>query len=305
MVTTAEKMMVAWINKFVQANGQKSVNHGNRIYLGRLSVRRMIYPLYWSKVGAASDLKNRAKGTANMAAYFARVFRNNFTKESTAVKNRLPHVLFYHAEAGKCTECEANIMAMSKGTEREREAAAQRMEAHRAYCCAEALWYAGAKVKGQMGEAVSAGSDATNKRSSAMPIPAAGVTFSCRIPCKITIVILHGHKGSPRHCLRVMSMPWVPMDSDLQNTIWHEATLPALLQPYIDAKKPWPRTYFKQTDRGGDMLNKEAICLEIVNVLKGVFDEVIISCLPVGHSHEGTRTLPADILLIVPVRSPL
>lgn len=112
-------------------------------------------------------------------------------------------------------------------------------------------------------------------------IPAPGVNLVRCVQCKVTIVVLHGHNNHPRHIHRVLSMPWVTMDSNLQNTIWHEHTLPTVLRPWYEKCTPWPRDYYRQADRGSDMLCKEAIALEVMNVLKGVFDNVYMSHLPV------------------------
>lgn len=94
---------------------------------------------------------------------------NNIFLERIDAKKTPSWPCFTHFCHVSCQECEENIQGMSQGgSEDGREQFAIKQQAHIKFCHAEGEWYNNAKRLGVQGTAVSAGSDATNKRSTTM-----------------------------------------------------------------------------------------------------------------------------------------
>jgi hypothetical protein len=49
---------------------------------------------------------------------------------------------------------------------------------------------------------------------------------------------------------------------------------------------PWPRTYYHQIDGGPENANDAMLAICVLLIHRGVFDKIILTRLPVGHTHE-------------------
>lgn len=97
-----------------------------------------------------------------------------------------------------------------------------------------------------------------------------------RIKTHITGVIMHGHKPS---CLLFVHFLDVPHDPNL--------TCHIINQSLLSLQGPIPRNFNLQLDNTSkENKNSTVLVYLAILLLKGVFDSVTVSFLPVGHTHE-------------------
>lgn len=298
---------VAFMLKFAQEYGDLSPSDPSVIWLGYLRPTISMYPEY-----------NRFctdRGVEPITAeWFMCLFRRHYS-----ARGRISMVAIRARpapEVGHCAQCLKHSAEVRNGTPAERLAARvrqaghievikylrrryseRRLESASVYChlakAISARNQAGPKRPVLWGASfsISAGSDATARFSTSMPIlpPAFGflTITGGRIGVKMTNCVLHGAgNAGANSVVHVLTPEYVPYDGNLQRHLLLYVILPKLLKPFIDAGVPPPRSMNFQTDRGPDCNNRESHGIWTYIVENNLFEIVKQSSLPPDHGYD-------------------
>jgi hypothetical protein len=120
-----------------------------------------------------------------------------------------------------------------------------------------------------------------------------------KIESKISVSLIHGLKMQKDFCIYSNSPEWVVSDTNLQITNFLQVLLPAAAAEWEKNGVRPPTKLYWQSDRGSDMSNKTWLGFWQYLLDEGIFTEIIVSHMPVDHSHMDYDRLGAELLFFL------
>lgn len=143
------------------------------------------------------------------------------------------------------------------------------------------------------GVLLSVGIDATSSYATRLPICPKGAAASWfknkKVDHKVTMAVCHGSHSKDEYHYRVASPSWIVGGGNLQISLFLKCILPVLIAGFKMSfpDKFLPRVLHLQVDRGSDMFNKTWLGVFATLIeTKAWFSKIVISALPVGHTHD-------------------
>jgi hypothetical protein len=276
-----------WFKRAVEDLGCKSPSKKDRVYMNGISLGGDMWRLLkrdYTNDGTLELLPTRS--------YFKKIWHLNYGRKNWQ-ENGLPDVrLRKDVEVSKCKICQNLQLKIARAQAGPQRVQAQRdLDNHVLFVRRQRNAYSANRLEACRGEALSAGVDAISCFGTTQPIDPrnlGAIHDWSRVKQKVTMCVLHGSRGHSEFCARVATPAWLETNGNLQQTIFFEVTLHEIIQGWKDKHpgRPLPATLYIQTDRGSDMWNKTFFALQAWLVQeKRYFRKIVISALPVGHSH--------------------
>jgi hypothetical protein len=284
---TKRQAVEDWFKETIEGLGCKSLSKKDVIYMNGLSLGGDLWRLMkW-------DVENDGiKSLIPSRSYYIKLWHRSYGRKNWKKKG-MPNVkLRPDVEVSKCQICQDLQLKVVRAQKGPARAASQlELDHHVLFVRRQRDAHSSIRLKAQRGEVLSAGVDAISCFGTTQPIDPknfGNIHDWSRVKKKVTMCVLHGSRNTPEFCARVATPAWLEANGNLQQTIFFEATLHELIEGW-KAQRPGtslPATLYMQTDRGSDMWNKTffALCSWLIEEKK-YFSKIVVSALPVGHSH--------------------
>jgi hypothetical protein len=283
-------MVKDWFKQMVQHLGCDSPKRDGSKFLHGFTLNGNLFPMM-----KANFIKNGIRHLIPKKSYYNQIWSRVYGSAEARAEHNTPYVrLRGDVTVSKCKECQRldlEIQHAKPGPER--RAKIIEKQHHLGFVYDQRAAYTAKRRSGVFGFAISCGTDATSSWFTQLPLAGAGtaaVRSWNRVDHKVTISVLHGCRGCHEYTARVCTPAWVQGGGNLQITIFFEAILKEIVDGWM-ATKPagtkLPDTLFLQVDRGSDMFNRQWLAvLSWWLEEKKYFRKIVMSALPVGHSHD-------------------
>jgi hypothetical protein len=276
-----------WFEKAIEDIGCKSPSKRNVVYMHGISLSGDLWRLIkrdFTEDGMLSLLPSRS--------HYKKIWYQNYGRKNWKKKGNPDVRLRKDVEVSKCKVCQNLQLKIARGQKGPQRVAAQReLDNHVLFVRRQREAYSANRLKACCGEALSAGVDAISCFGTTQPIDPrnmGAIHEWSRTKQKVTMCVLHGSRGHREFCARVATPAWLEANGNLQQTIFMDVILQEIINGWKE-KHPGrrlPSTLFIQTDRGSDMWNKTFFALmSWIVEEKKYFTKIVVSALPVGHSH--------------------
>lgn len=282
---TAADHMVFWFRDLLTIIGEASVEDPNRVNIGRGPISHYFKTFRQQRPGVV-EVDETVGPTKAQMDYFVKVITDAFispTAESLDKYPGLPRVRPYPPEVGKCPECEQLIQQMGSAEPEVAAGACVRMRLHKQQVRTQAAWYARSKQLASLGLGISLGVDAINNRTTKLVWPPTGIdtdSIGCKRMSgwKITNAVLHPREGTSMQTLRLVAMPWVAPNANLQLTQLLDFILPSAMTRLTDPiSGKRPDTGYVQFDRASDNHCRTGLAFWAWQIHKGLFHTLYLT----------------------------
>jgi hypothetical protein len=292
-----------WFGQMVSNLGCDSPNKDGSIFLHGFTLNGNLFPML-----KANFTESGIGFLVPSKQYYNTIWQKIYGSAKAREIHNAPYVrLRGDVTVSKCAECQKldlEIQQAKPGPER--RAFNREKQHHLGFVYDQRVAYTAKRRSAQFGMVLSCGTDATSGWFTQLPMASEGTTAVrswTRLDHKVTISVLHGCRGCHEYTARVCTPAWVRGGGNLQITIFFEAILKEIVDGWIAAKPAGtklPDVLFMQVDRGSDMFNKQWLAvLSWWLEEKKYFRKIVLSALPVGHSHDDYDRLGAAFVRFI------